>query len=113
MVHPNPGSMQNPFGQEEYVGPNSNIFNNPYYTQQPKPQGSLMIPPGARYDQLILLMILLKRKMSNLTMTFVMGFDELGRPIGRKPRGLPPQNPFQGGISMEVLEEDLEEVLEA
>ena len=45
----NSGQIQNPFGQEEYVGPNSNLFKNQNH-QQPRPGGSLMIPPGARYD---------------------------------------------------------------
>jgi hypothetical protein len=51
LVNP-PSSINNPFGQEEYVGPNSLIFsqpNNPYQNVQPFP-GSLQIPPGARYD---------------------------------------------------------------
>jgi len=29
----NPHQTTNPFGQEEYVGPNSQIFNNPYFQQ--------------------------------------------------------------------------------
>lgn len=41
--------MQNPFGQEEYVGPNSSLFTQPY-AQQPQNANPLMIPPGARYD---------------------------------------------------------------
>lgn len=45
----NTGNTQNPFGQEEYVGPNSNIFTNPNY-QNMKPHPELMVPPGARYD---------------------------------------------------------------
>lgn len=51
LINP-PQSISNPFGQEEYVGPNSLIFNgptNPYENIQPYP-GSLRIPPGSRYD---------------------------------------------------------------
>ena len=74
VIHPNPGNFQNPFGQEEYVGPNSNVFNNPYYSQQPKPEGSLMIPPGARYDPVDPFdnPLLEKKDEPN---DFVMGFD--------------------------------------
>jgi hypothetical protein len=45
----NPSSVDNPFGSEEYVGPNSSLFSNPHNVNQPIP-GSLRIPPGARYD---------------------------------------------------------------
>lgn len=93
-----PTNAQNPFAQEEYVGPNSKLFSQPYYNQQ-GPQGNspLMIPPGARYDPV--------DPFDNPMMErndqpgdFVMGFDEFGRPI-TKPRGVrmpPTGNPFQG-----------------
>jgi hypothetical protein len=48
LINP-PSYVNNPFGQEEYVGPNSMIFANPYQNQPPFP-GSVKIPPGARYD---------------------------------------------------------------
>ena len=92
----NSGNMQNPFGQEEYVGPNSSLFSKPEYQQ---PQGSLMIPPGARYDPVDPFdnPLMERRDEPN---DFVMGFDEFGAPIKRpKPRGvMPPGNPFQGGF---------------
>jgi len=46
----NPGNdFQNPFGQEEYVGPNSQVFQNIYEQGRPYPN-SMRLPPGARYD---------------------------------------------------------------
>ena len=45
----NSSQATNPFGQDEYVGPNSQIFSNPYYNQTRVPS-NMMIPPGARYD---------------------------------------------------------------
>lgn len=75
VINPNPGNIQNPFGQEQYVGPNSNVFNNPYYTQQPKPTGSLMIPPGARYDPVDPFDNPLLEKKYEPNNDFVMGFD--------------------------------------
>ena len=71
----NPGNMHNPFGQEEYVGPNSSVFNNPLYSQQPRPEGSLMIPPGARYDPVDPFDNPLMEKRQEPNNDFVMGFD--------------------------------------
>ncbi|CAM5999073.1 unnamed protein product [Sphagnum balticum] len=42
-----PNPYGNPFGGEEYVGPNSQLFRP---GNQQQPPSSLRIPPGARYD---------------------------------------------------------------
>ena len=45
-----PTNVHQPYAQEEYVGPNSKIFTQPYQQQGPQGYSPLMIPPGARYD---------------------------------------------------------------
>lgn len=83
-----PNYTNNPFGQEEYVGPNSQIFTNPYQNQQPYP-GSLRIPPGARYDKVDPFDNPYQdnRNNPNNPQDFF-GFDEFGRPKN---------SPFTGG----------------
>lgn len=95
--------MQNPFGQEEYVGPNSSIFTNPYVNQPPEYINPLILPPGARYDPVDPFDNPMHDKRLNNPNEDFMGFDEHGMPIKRPfphPRGSGnyPPNPFQGGF---------------
>lgn len=88
LVNP-PDFVHNPFGQEEYVGPNSQIFVNPNQSPNFNP-GSLRIPPGARYERVDPFDNPLIEQPTGPQDFF--GFDEFGR-----PKKAPFQGPFQGG----------------
>ena len=74
-----PESFQSPFGKEEYVGPNSSLFTNPY--GQPQSIPSLRVPPGSRYDPIDPFDNPLMERPTNPTEFF--GFDEFGQPLKR------------------------------
>lgn len=91
--------MTNPFGQDEYVGPNSQIFSNPYYTQTRVPS-NMMIPPGARYDPVDPFDDPLRAQNNQINPSedFI-GFDQFGAPIKRKRTAFNPNTPNFGGFN--------------